>query len=78
MRDWDLDILRHELADLLLPLHSSLAPGGLHLWPDTEPWLFPLVELQALQDELRDELAVALARRERAGGAGVQATHLAL
>lgn len=50
---------------LLLPLHSSLAPGGLHLWPATEPWLFPVVELQALQDELREELALALARRER-------------
>ena len=65
MRSWDLDILRHELADLLLPLHSSLAPGGLHLWPDAEPLLYPVVDLQALQDELREELALALARRER-------------
>jgi hypothetical protein len=65
MREGDLLNTKQELADLLLPLHSSLAPGGLHLWPDTEPTLFPLVELQALQDELRDELAFALARREQ-------------
>src|SRR4029450_3205558 len=65
MREGDLLNTKQELADLLLPLHSSLAPGGLHLWPDTEPTLFPLVERQALQDELRDELAFALARREQ-------------
>ena len=60
---WDLLTLKQELADLLLPLHSSLAPGGLHLWPDTEAALYPDVDLQALQEELRDELALALARR---------------
>jgi hypothetical protein len=65
MRAGDLLNTRQELADLLMPLHSSLAPGGLHLWPDTEPTLFPLIKLQALQDELRDELAFALARREQ-------------
>ena len=66
LRDWDLATLKQELADLLLPLHSSLAPGGLHLWPTTEPTLFPVAELQALQAELRDELAFALARRGQA------------
>jgi hypothetical protein len=66
LRGWELDKTRQELADVLLPLHSSLAPGGLHVWPDTEPTLLPEVELQALQDELRDELAYALARRSSA------------
>ena len=65
MREWDLLSLKQELADLLLPLHSSLAPGGLHLWPDTEPTLYPLGDLQALRDELREELTLALARRQR-------------
>lgn len=60
---WDLLTLKQELADLLLPLHSSLAPGGLHLWPTEEPTLFPVGELQDLQHELRDELALALVRR---------------
>jgi hypothetical protein len=65
MRNGDRLNIKQELAEVLLPLHSSLAPGGLHVVPTTEPWLFPIVELQALQDELRDELALALARREQ-------------
>ena len=64
-REGDLAMIRQGLDDVLLPLHSSLAPGGLHLWPDTEPWLFPVADLQALQHELREELAVALDRRAR-------------
>ena len=58
-------MIQQGLADVLLPLHSSLAPGGLHVQPDAEPMLYPLVELQALQDALREELALALDRRER-------------
>ena len=65
MREGDLAMLRQGLADVLLPLHSSLAPGGLHVVPATEPWSFPVVDLQALRDELHDELAFALARRGR-------------
>jgi hypothetical protein len=61
----DLWNVQEELSDFLLPLHTSIAPGGVHVWPDIDPRpeQYSLVELQALQAELRDELSLAVASR---------------
>jgi hypothetical protein len=50
--------IREELRDVLLPLKTSLAPGGLHTYPDPEagppPEEYPPTELAALQAEMHE------------------------
>jgi len=50
--------LREELTDFLLPLKTSLAPGGLHTYADPEagprPEAYPTPELAALQAEIHE------------------------
>jgi hypothetical protein len=59
--------IREELRDFLLPLHTSLAPGGLHTYPDPEtgppPEEYPPVELAALQAEMHEALTRTIRSR---------------
>jgi hypothetical protein len=65
LRPGDQSNLRDELHDFLLPLHSSLAPAGLHTWPTVEPLvhLYPPAEMAALQAEIHEGLVLAIRSR---------------
>jgi len=59
--------IREELRDFLLPLNTSLAPGGLHTYPDPEtgppPEEYPPAELAALQAEICEALTRTIQSR---------------
>jgi hypothetical protein len=57
--------LSEALRDFLLPTHSSLRPGGLHLWPTEhpQPEEYGPEDFRALQAEVRDVLALIVASR---------------
>ena len=67
LREGDLVHVREELRDFLLPLHSSIAPGGLHVVPDDEhppaPEQYSRPLLQALQSELHEGLTLVIRSR---------------
>lgn len=67
LREGDLFNVREELRDFLLPLHSSLAPGGLHVAPDGKhppaPEQYSLALLQDLQHLIREELILVVRSR---------------
>jgi hypothetical protein len=65
LRSGDQSNLRDELHDFLLPLRSSLAPGGLHTWPQAGPMphMYPPAEMAALQAEIHEGLVLAIRSR---------------
>jgi hypothetical protein len=65
LRSGDQANVREELNDFLLPLATSIAPGGLHTWVSEEPYpdTYPAAELQALQVEIYEALALAIQSR---------------
>jgi CGNR zinc finger len=65
LRVGDVFNLKEELRDFLLPIHTSLAPGGLHVWPTVGPMPeeYTVADLQALQAEVREVLLLAIASR---------------
>jgi hypothetical protein len=65
MRPGDWLNVRWELRDFLLPIHASLAPGGVHLHPTAgpDPDNYPVDLLRALQGEVQDMLQMVIASR---------------
>ena len=65
LRSGDQSNVREELNDFLLPLATSIAPGGLHTWVSegSAPDTYPATELQALQAEIHEALTLAIQSR---------------
>jgi hypothetical protein len=64
-REGDWLNLKEDLRDFLLPTHTSLRPGGLHLWPTDHPLPeeYSADDFKALQAEVRDLLALVVVSR---------------
>ena len=65
---WQWDQLQDELRDFLLPVHTSLQPGGVHLQPTSGPMpeAYTIRDFETLQADIREVLQRTVVARDLA------------